>query len=74
MFNNPASVAIHEAKLLWPQTPIQCIVSFGNGRTVLIPEEYDSTKASVNSSWKKKFYAIIESATDTEGTAELFSF
>lgn len=70
MVNNPCAVAIHEAKLLWPNTPIQCVVSFGTGRTP--PNIYDPNRPSSNetlssTSWKDKFSKILASATDTEG-------
>ncbi|KAF7996639.1 hypothetical protein HCN44_002285 [Aphidius gifuensis] len=70
MVNNPCAVAIHEAKLLWPNTPIQCVVSFGTGR--IPPNIYDPNRPSSNetlssTSWKDKFSKILASATDTEG-------
>ncbi|XP_018574412.1 calcium-independent phospholipase A2-gamma [Anoplophora glabripennis] len=76
LVNNPTSVAIHEAKLLWPTTPIQCIVSFGTGRTAPNPIDASAeltTTAISNSSWKKKFLAILDSATDTEGVHTMLS-
>lgn len=68
MVNNPCAVAIHEAKLLWPNTPIQCVVSFGTGRTP--PSIFDPNNPPAEtsaSSWKDKFSKILASATDTEG-------
>lgn len=68
MVNNPCAVAIHEAKQLWPNTPIQCVVSFGTGRTPpRIPSIEGEVKDNNASSWKDKFYKILASATDTEG-------
>ena len=32
LVNNPASVAIHEAQILWPHEPIQTCISIGSGR------------------------------------------
>ena len=68
--NNPTAVAIHEAKLLWPESPIQCVISFGTGRTIPNGIDVDSINGdSTNmSTWKNKFLKILDSATDTEGT------
>ncbi|XP_030753887.1 calcium-independent phospholipase A2-gamma-like isoform X2 [Sitophilus oryzae] len=72
LVNNPTAVAIHEAKLLWPTTPIQCVVSFGTGRTVPNPIEI-KVPTNNNTSWKHKFLAILDSATDTEGVHTMLS-
>ncbi|XP_023314429.1 calcium-independent phospholipase A2-gamma-like isoform X2 [Trichogramma pretiosum] len=67
MVNNPCAVAIHEAKQLWPNSPIQCVLSFGTGRTPLNINNFSDDKIeTAASSWKDKFYKILDSATDTE--------
>lgn len=74
--NNPTAIAIHEAKLVWPNTPIQCVVSFGTGRSVPSPAELGKLKTSKSAnreigsegtSWSNKFLKILDSATDTQG-------
>lgn len=68
MVNNPCAVAIHEAKQLWPNTPIQCVVSFGTGRSPFnVSSSNEEKKEATASSWSDKFYKILDSATDTEG-------
>lgn len=69
MVNNPTAIGLHEAKLLWPGSPVQCVVSFGTGRTVPSPADVAKETVSLNNtSWANKFLKILDSATDTEGT------
>ncbi|XP_058815007.1 calcium-independent phospholipase A2-gamma-like [Topomyia yanbarensis] len=83
LYNNPTTVAIHEAKCLWPGERIQCVVSFGTGRTQNRPSDWKDgqkiisptmlERASLSSSWKTKFLRILDSATDTEATHTILS-
>uniref|UniRef100_A0A915PUM9 PNPLA domain-containing protein n=1 Tax=Setaria digitata TaxID=48799 RepID=A0A915PUM9_9BILA len=61
--NNPTALAVHEARMLWPQERIQCVVSVGSGRTVS-EVEFDGVKMSTR--FQEKILRIIDSATDTE--------
>ncbi|KAK6052583.1 phospholipase, patatin family [Cooperia oncophora] len=63
--NNPTAIGIHEAKLLWPEERLHCVVSIGNGRSVCDLEQEESMTPSPLSSLQK-FNRIIDSATNTE--------
>uniref|UniRef100_A0A8C2A3P7 Patatin-like phospholipase domain containing 8 n=2 Tax=Cyprinus carpio TaxID=7962 RepID=A0A8C2A3P7_CYPCA len=62
LINNPTALAIHESKCLWPNTPVQCVVSLGTGRY----ETIGKTSSSTYTSLKTKLTNVISSATDTE--------
>ena len=84
LYNNPTTVAIHEAKCLWPNEKIQCVVSLGTGRARnnykyrgndgdKIVDENIINSTTLSSSWKTKFLRILDSATDTEATHTILS-
>uniref|UniRef100_A0A8C8RS39 Patatin like phospholipase domain containing 8 n=1 Tax=Pelusios castaneus TaxID=367368 RepID=A0A8C8RS39_9SAUR len=61
LINNPTALAVHECKCLWPDVPLQCVISLGTGR-------YESEKKNnvTYTSLKTKLTNVISSATDTE--------
>ncbi|XP_058930785.1 calcium-independent phospholipase A2-gamma [Kogia breviceps] len=61
LLNNPSALAIHECKCLWPDIPLECIVSLGTGRY-----ESDVRNTATHTSLKTKLSNVINSATDTE--------
>uniref|UniRef100_A0A1A8NPF4 Patatin-like phospholipase domain containing 8 n=1 Tax=Nothobranchius pienaari TaxID=704102 RepID=A0A1A8NPF4_9TELE len=61
LINNPTALAIHECKCLWPNTPLQCVLSLGTGRY-----ETAGTSSTTYTSLKTKLAHVISSATDTE--------
>ncbi|XP_073921131.1 calcium-independent phospholipase A2-gamma isoform X2 [Castor canadensis] len=62
LLNNPSALAMHECKCLWPDVPLECIVSLGTGRY-----ESDVRNTTTYTSLKTKLSNVINSATDTEG-------
>ena len=67
--NNPCAVGIHEAKALWPSTPIQAVVSLGtgmfHGRAGPHTAQFSTLKA--------KLMKLVASATDVEGEKVTFA-
>lgn len=61
LINNPTALAIHECKCLWPNTPLQCVVSLGTGRY-----QEGVKNSATYTSLKTKLTHVISSATDTE--------
>lgn len=61
LINNPTALAIHESKCLWPNTPLECVVSLGTGRF-----ETPGKNSTTYTSLKTKLTNVISSATDTE--------
>lgn len=76
-------MAVHEAKLLWPNQEIQCLVSCGTGRApnktrtdgqkLYNSKLFEEDEELSVSSWKTKFQKILEAATDTEQTHHILS-
>ncbi|XP_061534017.1 calcium-independent phospholipase A2-gamma-like [Phycodurus eques] len=62
LINNPTALAIHECKCLWPNTPLECVVSVGTGRF----ETAGKSNSGTSTSLKTKINNVISSATDTE--------
>uniref|UniRef100_A0A1A8EYZ4 Patatin-like phospholipase domain containing 8 n=1 Tax=Nothobranchius korthausae TaxID=1143690 RepID=A0A1A8EYZ4_9TELE len=62
LINNPTALAIHECKCLWPDTPLQCVLSLGTGRY----ETAGTSSTTTYTSLKTKLAHVISSATDTE--------
>lgn len=60
LINNPTALAVHESKCLWPDTPLECVVSLGTGRFE------NPGKNATYTSLKTKLTNVISSATDTE--------
>ncbi|CAN0132860.1 unnamed protein product [Ectocarpus sp. 4 AP-2014] len=58
--NNPTSIALTEAKLLYPNVPIECVLSVGTGF-------YVPTRKEPGMSWGTVLNQLVNSATDTEG-------
>ncbi|KAJ0069221.1 hypothetical protein NL108_003134, partial [Boleophthalmus pectinirostris] len=61
LINNPTALAVHESKCLWPDTPLECVVSLGTGRFEN-PNKNNVTYTSL----RTKLTNVISSATDTE--------
>ena len=74
LVNNPTSVALSEAKNIWPGTPLQCVMSIGTGQTFSSRKDPNmsdlsnppNSKSPNTLSWKGKFLKVLDSATDTE--------
>ena len=60
--NNPAAIAVQEARLLWPDTPLECLVSLGSGAVPQAPREKSMR------SYLDTGSVLIESACETERT------
>lgn len=61
LINNPCALALHECKCLWPDVPLQCVISLGTGRY-----EGMGSNTATHTSLKAKLSNVISSATDTE--------
>lgn len=61
LVNNCTGVAYTEARLLWPNEKIQCVVSVGSGKF----KSNDVLKANATSLYEKA-HGLVYSATDTE--------
>jgi len=64
--NNPTALAIHECRLLWPDSHLQCVVSLGTGKFSPMQQ-----KNQAYSSLRDILSNVVQSATDTESKDEL---
>ncbi|XP_063897128.1 calcium-independent phospholipase A2-gamma-like [Helicoverpa armigera] len=74
LVNNPAAVAVHEARLLFGAAAVArgSLVSLGTGRALSAHTDYRRLTSALAdrqqpTSWRDKFNKILDSATDTEG-------
>lgn len=63
LVNNPTALALHEARLLWPNEEVHCVVSVGSGRSVM---EMEPAVLKLTTGLQDKITRIVDSATDTE--------
>ena len=66
LVNNPTQIAIHEAQKIWPDYPIQTVISLGLGRDDKFMQDHKKVTTPSLLSVKQKFDRICDSATDTE--------
>lgn len=68
LVNNPTQIAIHEAHKIWPDYPLQSVISLGLGRTDNFMKGENKKKAPGPHylTISEKFARIVDSATDTE--------
>ncbi|XP_014256693.1 calcium-independent phospholipase A2-gamma-like [Cimex lectularius] len=73
--NNPAAVAVHEVRTLWPDESLSCVVSCGTGKLLptMFQDEISADAKQTSSSWKTIFNKILESATDTEAVHNMLN-
>eukprot|EP00795_Rhopilema_esculentum_P002165 gene2165-17755_t len=60
--NNPCALAVHESKRLWPDTPLQTVVSIGNG----VYHGRSGPNTASFSSLREKLMKLVAGATDVE--------
>lgn len=65
--NNPAAVAVQQARLLWPNNPIDCVVSIGVGSVPMSKREKSSSTFLENGS------VLLESACSVENVHDVLS-
>jgi len=63
--NNPTAIAVHEAKCLWPDRKIDCIVSMGTGKP--------PTRENKAGFLERTVMEMIESATSVDRIHELMA-
>ena len=66
--NNPAALAIQEARSLWPESSIDCLVSIGSGNIPLTKREKNTV-----SSYLDIGSVLIESACDVSRVDAILS-
>lgn len=64
--NNPSGIALNECHVLWPNVPLQCLVSVGSGR-------YEPSVGPTMDqlSLREKFMKVVDGATNVSGVHSL---
>ncbi|GJQ09293.1 hypothetical protein GpartN1_g1084.t1 [Galdieria partita] len=68
--NNPTGVAIHETKKLFPNVPLELVVSIGTGRLTGSELPEATRRKESNLGWNDIITYLINSATSTESIHE----